>query len=76
MAASGEAEYVRERARLSEEAARLQREMEDNLRLLSELPWVDIPILLNNGRIAKLTFEKGAAGQRDFAEAVAYWQKQ
>ena len=36
MAASGEAEYVRERARLSEEAARLQREMEDNLRLLSE----------------------------------------
>ena len=47
-----------------------------NLRLLAELPWVDIPILLNNGKIAKLTFEKGAAGQRDFNEAVAYWQKQ
>ena len=47
-----------------------------NLRLLSELPWLDVPILLNNGKIAKLTFEKGAAGQRDIAEAVAYWQKQ
>ena len=47
-----------------------------NLRLLSELPWVDIPILLNTGKIAKLTFEKGAPGQRDIAEAVAYWQKQ
>ena len=47
-----------------------------NLRLLSELPWVDIPILLDSGKIAKLTFEKGAAGQRDFGEAVAAWQKQ
>ncbi len=47
-----------------------------NLRLLTELPWVDIPILLTSGKIAKLTFEKGAAGQRDIAEAVAAWQKQ
>ena len=47
-----------------------------NLRLLSDLPWVDIPILLNSGKIAKLTFEKGAAGQRDISEAATYWQKQ
>ncbi|VVB47404.1 hypothetical protein RHCH11_RHCH11_02735 [Beijerinckiaceae bacterium RH CH11] len=47
-----------------------------NLRLLTDMPWVDIPILLTSGKIAKLTFEKGAAGQRDFAEAAAYWQKQ
>ncbi len=47
-----------------------------NLRLISDLPWMDIPILLTSGKIAKLTFEKGASGQRDIADALASWQKQ
>ena len=47
-----------------------------NLRLINDLPWMDIPILLNSGKIAKLTFEKGASGQRDIADALAFWQKQ
>ena len=32
-------------------------------------------MMLTSGKIAKLTFEKGSAGQRDIAEAMAYWQK-
>ena len=47
-----------------------------NLRVLGDSPWVDIPMLLTSGKIAKLTFEKGAAGQRDLTEALAYWAKQ
>ena len=30
-----------------------------NLRLVSDLPWIDVPMLLTSGKIAKLTFEKG-----------------
>lgn len=47
-----------------------------NLQLVNDLQWVDIPMLLTSGKIAKLTFEKGASGQRDIAEALASWQKQ
>ncbi len=47
-----------------------------NLDLLKTRQWIDIPILLTNGRIAKLTFEKGVAGQRAVEDAMASWQTQ
>ena len=46
-----------------------------NLRQLKDQQWIDVPILLTSGKIAKLTFEKGQAGQRDLTEALAAWSK-
>ena len=40
-----------------------------NLDLLKSRDWIDIPIRLSNGKIAKLTFEKTDVGQRDLQEA-------
>lgn len=48
----------------------------NNLDLLKTRQWIDIPIQLANGRIAKLTFEKGVAGQRAIDDAIASWQTQ
>jgi hypothetical protein len=45
-----------------------------NLDLLRSREWIDIPILLGNGYIAKLTFEKGQSGQRAINDAIAAWQ--
>lgn len=47
-----------------------------NMTLLKKLEWIDIPIILNNGRVAKLTFEKNASGSRAINEALASWQGQ
>lgn len=46
-----------------------------NLKQLKEQQWIDIPMLLASGKIAKLTFEKGDAGIRDLNEAMAAWSK-
>ena len=46
-----------------------------NLQLLNSRQWIDIPMVLANGKIAKLTFEKTEAGQRDLTEAIAAWSK-
>ena len=46
-----------------------------NLELIRSLQWIDVPILLDSGKIAKLTFEKAESGQRDLNEAIASWQK-
>ncbi len=46
-----------------------------NLEMLRSREWIDIPIRLVNGKIAKLTFEKTAAGQRNLQEAIAAWAK-
>ena len=46
-----------------------------NLEMIRGLQWIDIPMLLDSGKIAKLTFEKSESGQRDLAEAIASWQK-
>jgi hypothetical protein len=40
-----------------------------NLKLMSEQPWFDIPVVYNNGRRAIVAVEKGASGERAFAEA-------
>ncbi len=47
-----------------------------NLDLLKTRQWIDIPMALADGRIAKLTFEKGVAGQRATDDAIASWQAQ
>lgn len=47
-----------------------------NLDLIRTREWLDVPMLLANGRIAKLTFEKGPAGQRALDDALASWQAQ
>jgi hypothetical protein len=46
-----------------------------NLQLLRERAWFDIPIVYSNGTRAVLTVEKGAAGERVFAEAFAAWRQ-
>lgn len=47
-----------------------------NADLLKKLEWIDIPIMLSNGRIAKLTFEKNNSGMRAINDAFAAWQAQ
>jgi len=47
-----------------------------NLQLIKGRPWFDVPMRLDNGKIAKLTFEKGTSGARALEEAFASWQSQ
>jgi hypothetical protein len=47
-----------------------------NLDLLTSREWIDVPMLLSNGKIAKLTFEKGQTGNRAIADALAAWKAQ
>jgi hypothetical protein len=48
---------------------------EQNLQLLRERSWFDIPFVYNNGRRAVLAFEKGTPGERAVNEALATWAK-
>ncbi len=45
-----------------------------NVDLIASRGWFDFPMLLSDDRIAKLTFEKGADGERLLAEALAVWK--
>jgi hypothetical protein len=45
-----------------------------NLDLLRSREWLDVPMVLANGHIAKLTFEKGPSGQHALDDAMASWQ--
>jgi hypothetical protein len=45
-----------------------------NLELLATRPWFDFPLLLNDDRIAKLTFSKGDTGDRAIAQALDAWK--
>lgn len=47
-----------------------------NLDLIRNRGWIDVPMLLANGKIAKLTFEKGEAGERAIADAIETWKTQ
>jgi hypothetical protein len=44
-----------------------------NIDLMRQAGWFDVPMLLNNGKIAKITFEKGVAGQKALDDAFAAW---
>jgi hypothetical protein len=50
-------------------------ERDRNIQLLKERPWFEIPIVYTNNRRAILAIEKGAPGQRAFADAFAAWQQ-
>ncbi|HYA71795.1 MAG TPA: hypothetical protein VEF36_01425 [Roseiarcus sp.] len=45
-----------------------------NADLIASRAWFDFPMLLNDDRIAKLTFEKGADGERILSAALAAWK--
>ena len=45
-----------------------------NLDLIRSRGWIDIPMQLSDQRIAKLTFEKGTAGERIVNEALDAWK--
>jgi hypothetical protein len=45
-----------------------------NIDLIRTRGWIDIPMLLSDQRIAKITFEKGAAGERVINEAFEAWK--
>jgi hypothetical protein len=45
-----------------------------NVDLIASRNWFDFPLLLNDDRIAKLTFEKGADGERVLNDALAAWK--
>jgi len=49
-------------------------ELAHNIDLVANRGWFDFPMLLNDDRIAKLTFEKGAEGERIVNEALAAWK--
>jgi hypothetical protein len=48
----------------------------NNLNLIQSHEWMDFPMLLANGRIAKLTFEKGPQGSSAIDDAIASWAAQ
>jgi len=45
-----------------------------NTQEIAERTWFDFPMQLDDDRIAKLTFEKGADGEKIVAEALAAWK--
>ena len=44
-----------------------------NIELIESRNWMDIPILMTSGKLAKLTFEKGTMGQRIVLDALRRW---
>jgi hypothetical protein len=45
-----------------------------NLDLIRSRGWIDVPLQLSNGRVAKITFEKGVQGDRTISDALAAWK--
>jgi len=45
------------------------------VQLLKEYVWLDIPLVYNNNRRAIIALEKGAPGERAFAEAFNVWRQ-
>jgi hypothetical protein len=50
-------------------------DQERNIQLLKERAWLDIPLVYGNNRRAILAIEKGAPGERAFAEAFEAWSQ-
>lgn len=46
---------------------------EQNVILLRDRPWLDIPLVYRNGRLAVLAIEKGVTGEQVFQEAFRGW---
>jgi hypothetical protein len=47
-----------------------------NIGLLKNLSWLDIPVVYGDGRRALIAIEKGAPGERAFAEAFSAWEQE
>ena len=47
--------------------------MAQNIALMRERNWIDIPLVYQNDQRAILTLEKGTPGQRVFEKALAAW---
>jgi hypothetical protein len=47
-----------------------------NMDLIKTRAWIDVPMLLKNKRVAKLTLEKGVTGDRAINDALAAWAGQ
>ena len=47
-----------------------------NADLMRSRAWIDIPVQLTDNRVAKITLEKGATGDRIIADALATWAQQ
>ena len=45
-----------------------------NVRLITERNWFDVSLLFSSGKLGKLTFEKGAGGQRVIEDALKAWK--
>jgi hypothetical protein len=52
-----------------------QTETLKNAELIRKNAWFDVPLQLANGKLAKLTFEKGVPGEKAIGEAFAAWQR-
>ena len=52
----------------------LKPDLQRNIALLKERSWFDIPIIYHNNRRAILAVEKGAPGEKAFADALAAWK--
>jgi hypothetical protein len=51
----------------------VQADREKNIELLRSHGWIDLPIVFSNQRRAIVAIEKGAPGERFFADALAQW---
>lgn len=49
---------------------------QQNIDMIRSLNWFDLPMSLANGRVAKVTFEKGAAGDKILNDVLAEWKAQ
>ena len=45
-----------------------------NIELLTSRGWIDVPMLLSNDKIAKLTVEKGVTGDQVLTQALEAWK--
>jgi hypothetical protein len=48
-------------------------DVKNNLTLLKDREWIDLPLVYDTGQRAILTFEKGTTGDRAFESALAAW---
>lgn len=51
----------------------LPSDVERNVDLIRNRPWIDLPVRYDNGRRAVIALEKGASGDRVMAEAFKSW---
>jgi len=51
----------------------LPNDVERNIDLIRNRPWIDLPVRYDNGRRAVIALEKGATGDRVIAEAFKSW---